>query len=320
MAQVSRKTELDTLFFQTPQRARFLRRSGPTTAQTLTVAAAKRAMSSAGRRAEVSDSAPSILSSDRQIFAIDAHSNSALACARAQSRDSLTPMVANCRPRKPSKKPQYALAFSLYCDGVDWPEIARKTGLPQELVERCAAQQNWANKRGKLAGSESIAALETRLQAQNVVDSTLVRASQESAETLAQAYVRLIGEASALPTEPYADAEAAKLTEQERYRHHCTMIERKAGLMRIATSGLRELIETAQNVGLLKVERGGKPSDGSDDRDKPIDLSKLTQLNIAIVQATSGNGPAKVLAQIATPASDDLRNVEPIPVDAKMAG
>lgn len=83
------------------------------------------------------------------------------------------------------------------------------------------------------------------------------------------------------------------------------MIEAKAQTMKIATQGLRELIETAQHVGLLKVERGGKPQDGRGD-DGPIDLSKLTQLNIAIVQATQAGQPAKVVAQLAT--GDDLRN------------
>lgn len=110
----------------------------------------------------------------------------------------------------------------------------------------------------------------------------------------------LIRAASVLPIEPFADETGVKLTEAERDRRHRHLIRDKSEVMRTATAGLRELIETAQNVGLLKVERGGKTPDGHDDRDKPIDLAKLTQLNIAIVQATGGQ-QSKVLAQLSAP-------------------
>ena len=221
------------------------------------------------------------------------------------------------RTRKASKKPQYASAFELFCDGRDFAFIASQTGLPQSQVERCAVDQNWERRRGAILGAKSVAAAETRLQAQAVVDSTLVNATRDAAHTLAKSYVRLIEEASALPTEPFADEQDTKMTEAERDRAHRRLIRDKTEVMKLATSGLRELIETAQNVGLLNVERGGKTPEGGADRDKPIDLSKLTQLNIAIVNATNGNGASRMLAQVSAPGADDLRKSEPVTVQAE---
>lgn len=207
---------------------------------------------------------------------------------------------------KPSRKPAYAKAFTLFCEGKSLAEISHAVAISEENLAACADSQNWTKRRGLLVGHRSVAAAETRIQAQIAVDSTLVSATQSAASTLATAYVRLIEEASALPTEPFADETAATMTAAERDRRHRHMIRDKSEIMKVATSGLRELIETAQGVGLLKVERGGKVPDGHDDRDKPIDLAKLTQLNIAIVQAT--NGRPQVLAQLSEPAE---RNVTP---------
>lgn len=122
---------------------------------------------------------------------------------------------------------------------------------------------------------------------------------------MAEAYVKLIAEAAALPTHPYADQweGGVKPTESQKDRQSRHMLRDKVDIMKAATGGLRELIETAQNVGLLKVDRGGKTPDGGDDRDKPIDLAKLTQLNIAIVQATGATG-ARVVAQLAEPTQE----------------
>lgn len=221
---------------------------------------------------------------------------------------------------RPSKKPQYAHAFSLFCEGLDFPVIADKTGLSVDLLARCAETQSWVSRRSRVAGVDAVKAAETRLQAQAAVDSTLVNATRDAAHTLAKSYVRLIEEASALPTEPFADEQAAKMTEAERDRAHRRLIRDKTEVMKLATSGLRELIETAQNVGLLNVERGGKTPEGGADRDRPIDLSKLTQLNIAIVNATTGNGAARMLAQVSAPNADDLRKSEPVTVQAETVG
>lgn len=214
------------------------------------------------------------------------------------------------RARKQSKKPQYAHAFTLFCDGLDLPSIAAQTGLREDMIAHAAETQGWVSRRSRIAGVDAVKAAENRLAAVSRVDCTLVNATEEAANTLASAYVTLIRAASALPIEPFADETADKLTEAERDRRHRHLIRDKAETMKLATNGLRELIETAQNVGLLKVERGGKTPDGHDDRDKPIDLSKLTQLNIAIVQATNGQG-ARVVAQLANgeKSADDLRNV-----------
>lgn len=221
---------------------------------------------------------------------------------------------------KPSRKPLYAKAFVLFCEGKSLRDCAISTGISEENLAACAESQNWIKRRGLIVGSRAVAHAETRITAQIAVDSALVSASQSAAQTLATAYVRLIEEASALPTHPFAGPNDAKPDENERYRQECAMIERKAEVMRKATSGLRELIETAQNIGLLNVERGGKTPEGGSDRDKPIDLSKLTQLNIAIVNATNGNGASRMLAQVSAPSADDLRKSEPVTVQAETVG
>lgn len=168
------------------------------------------------------------------------------------------------------------------------------------MVEKTAVHQHWQEKKGRYAGVVAVAAAETRLQAQVAVDSTLVRATQTAAETLANAYVQLITEAAALPTHPLANADGTPVDSSEAYRATRAMLDAKADTMRKATEGLRELIATAQNVGLLKVDRGGKAPEGDGRDDKPIDLSKLTQLRIAIVQA-NGQAP-RVAAELAEPA------------------
>jgi hypothetical protein len=188
--------------------------------------------------------------------------------------------------QKHSKKPLYAQAFRLFCEhGLSPGEIAQKLALPIDALTDTIVRQRWAERKATLAGQHAVAAAETRLQAQVAVDSTLVRATQSAAETLANAYVQLITEAAALPTHPLANADGSTVDPQEAYRATRAMLDAKADTMRKATEGLRELIATAQNVGLLKVDRGGKPPEGDGRDDKPIDLSKLTQLRIAIVQA-----------------------------------
>lgn len=162
------------------------------------------------------------------------------------------------------------------------------------MISRAADTQSWVMRRSRIAGIDAVKAAENRLASQVRTDSTLVSATESAASTLAAAYVRLIEEASALPTHPFAPEDGTTLSQSERYRQERAMIEAKAETMRKATEGLRELIETAQHVGLLKVDRGGKSPDGdAHERDKPIDLSKLTQLNIAIVQAR-GQAPQVV--------------------------
>jgi hypothetical protein len=207
------------------------------------------------------------------------------------------------RQRKASKKPQYAHAFTLFCDGLDFPAIAAQTGLREDLIARCAEMQGWVSRRSRVAGVDAVKAAENRLASQVRTDSALVQATESAAFTLAGAYVKLIEEAASLPTRPYVEPTGDKPSENELYRQSRSMIEAKAQTMKLATSGLRELIETAQNVGLLKVDRGGKTPDGGDDRDKPIDLAKLTQLNIAIVQATGATG-ARMVAQLAEPTQE----------------
>ena len=226
------------------------------------------------------------------------------------------------RPRKNSKRALYLSAFELFCDGKSLAECAATTGLDLALLERCAHTQNWQRRQAQLLGASAVGRAETRLQAKAAVDNTLVNATRSAAQTLAQAYVKLIEEAASLPTHPYAAQGDDKPDANETYRQECAMIDRKADTMRKATEGLRELIETAQNIGLLEYERGGKPQGGNGGGDgdgKPLDLSRLTQLNIAIVQATNGQ-PQRVAATLA-PASgetrSDLRNSEPITVDAK---
>lgn len=206
------------------------------------------------------------------------------------------------RPRKFSKKAQYALAFELFCEGRDLASIASQTALDFTQLARCAELQNWPRRRAELAGKKAVVATETRLQAQIAVDSALVNATQSAAATLAEAYVKLIAEAADLPTRPYASL-GEQPDENEKMRQAKHLMRDKVEIMKAATGGLRELIETAQNVGLLKVDRGGKTPDGGDDRDKPIDLAKLTQLNIAIVQATGGQG-TRVVAQLAEPTQE----------------
>lgn len=212
------------------------------------------------------------------------------------------------RQRKASKKPQYAHAFQLFCDGVDLPAIAAQTGLREDMISQACVTQGWTARRSRIAGIDSVKAAENRLSSQIRTDSTLVNATENAATTLAGAYVRLIEQAAALPVEPFADSQAEKLTEAQRDRAHRHLLRDKVEVMKLATSGLRELIETAQGVGLLKVERGGKTPEGGDDRDRPIDLAKLTQLNIAIVSAT--NGRQQVLAQLSEPTAEPV-NVTP---------
>lgn len=212
---------------------------------------------------------------------------------------------------KPSRKPAYAKAFRMFCEGKPLGEIAIATGVSEENLAACAESQNWVKRRALIVGHHAVTAAETRIQAQIAVDSTLVSGVRSAANTLTTAYVRLIEQASALPVEPFPDESATKLTEAERDRAHRRLIRDKTEVMKLATSGLRELIETAQNVGLLKVERGGKTPDGDTDRDKPIDLSKLTQLNIAIVQATGAGNGSRVLAQLSEPRQPE--NVTPSP-------
>lgn len=217
------------------------------------------------------------------------------------------------RARKESKKPQYAHAFTLFCDGVDFATIALKTGLREDMIAHAAETQGWVQRRSRIAGVDAVKAAENRLASQVRTDSTLVNATETAAGTLAAAYVRLIEQASNLPVEPYADEQATKLTEAERDRAHRRLIRDKTEIMKLATSGLRELIETAQGVGLLKVERGGKVPEGGDDRDRPIDLAKLTQLNVAIVNATGGANGARpiITAELVAPSRADPVNVTP---------
>lgn len=222
-------------------------------------------------------------------------------------------VVASKSP-KPSKKPLYHKAFTDYVASKgSLPEIATRYGLMPDVLIRLAEAQKWEHRRSLLAGESRISATESRLHAQAHVDSTLCTATESIASRLADAYVSLITGITSLPVEPYADATALgepPMTEQERYRQHCQMIERKVGLQRQATEGLREMIETAQAVGLLLVAPGSRK--GGDDQDKPIDLSKLTQLNVAIVAATAGR-PAQVMVQLGSEATGqgDLRNVTP---------
>lgn len=201
--------------------------------------------------------------------------------------------------KKYSKKPLYAQAFTLFCEGVAIGEIARRLQLPPDALADTVLRQRWTARRSTLAGAHSVAAAETRLQAQTNVDRTLCTATEQAASTLAASYVTAIEQICALPVE--MEAENGEIeTAGARYRQRCHMIERKISLQKAATEGLRELIATAQNVGLLKVERNGRDRDGRNDDDKPIDLSKLTQLNIAIVQATSaGKQGATVVAELA---------------------
>jgi hypothetical protein len=213
-----------------------------------------------------------------------------------------------------SKRKQYASAFERFVNGEKLDAIADILGLDFATLERCATLQNWQQRRGRVLGATAVQAAETRLQAGAVVDQTLVSATRDAAQTLAAAYVRLIAEASELPTHPYAAADGSKPDANEHYRQCRGMIEAKAQTMKLATSGLRELIETAQNVGLLKVERGdGRGGHGRNgDDDKPIDLSKLTQLRIAIGNASVSG--AVMVAELSTPSAGNAISAEPVNV------
>lgn len=202
--------------------------------------------------------------------------------------------------RKRSKKPLYAIAFSLWCEGKDLPEIARKTGLPLASLAEASQSQRWAQRRAMVADTQALEVVESRIHTQSRVDATLCRATEDAANALSASYVAIIRDIAGLSVdaEPEVENPAIVPTKGELRRQHVHLLREKIELQKLATEGLREMIATAQAVGLLKVDQRSARNGGPQaEDDKPIDLSKLTQLNIAIVQATKDR-PAQVLAQL----------------------
>lgn len=201
--------------------------------------------------------------------------------------------------RKPGKKGLYAEAFRLFVEGESLPEIAGKTGIPVERLADTSIAQNWAKRRANVAGAKECEIIEHRIHTQARVDVTLCRATEEIADQLASSYVSTIKKICELSVEAEQEHPDIVLGKQEARRQHVHRLRERIELQKLATEGLREMIATAQQVGLLRVDSRGRGGATSQD-DAPIDLSKLTQLRI-LVEATAG--PAEKRAETAIDAT-----------------
>lgn len=196
--------------------------------------------------------------------------------------------------RRGAKKPLYAEAFRLYIEGESLPEISRKTSLPVEQLAQTVHAQNWAKRRANVAGAKECEIVEHRIHTQSRVDATLCRATEQIADQLASSYVSTIKKICELSVEAEQEHPDIVLGKPEARRQHVHRLREKIELQKLATEGLREMIATAQQVGLLRVDSRGVRGQNADDA--PIDLSKLTQLRI-LVEATAK--PAEKRAETA---------------------
>lgn len=201
--------------------------------------------------------------------------------------------------RKPSRKPLYADAFRRFVEGESLPQISHATGLPIDQLADVCERQNWSKRRATIAGAKECEIVEHRIHTQSRVDATLCRATEDAANALAASYVATIRKICELSVEAEQEHPDIVMGKPEARRQHVHRLREKVELQKLATEGLREMIATAQQVGLLRVDSRGIRGQSQDDA--PIDLSKLTQLRI-LVEATAAK-PAEKRAENAIEAT-----------------
>ena len=132
-----------------------------------------------------------------------------------------------------------------------------------------------------------LAVSETRLAVKARIDAEICETVGRTVHELCGHFENMVRVACALPIEPHEeprDHESIALSaaeRQERYRQHCQMIDRKLELSNAVVGGLQVLIDAARSLDLLHTEPRSKSGSATGD----LDLTKLTTLNLTLVQA-----------------------------------
>ncbi len=191
---------------------------------------------------------------------------------RAQVRETVT------------KKELYSEAFNLYVSDVNTPDlvaIARQLKLRAETLIAHAENSRWAERRAFLASRIASGQAEQRVSAQLAVDRQLVQSTVKAVEKWTGSLLEIIDRVGMLPTEPDASEVSG---EEELIHKRSKLLANKLDLLKASIEGFREMTATTLNLGLLKARKGEPVGDESG----KLDLSKLTTLNLAIVQASAG--------------------------------
>lgn len=194
--------------------------------------------------------------------------------------------------RTPEEKQElFIQAFDLYMNdprNLNVVQIARELKMEPAMLMRYAQNKGWEQMRLQQRSLVSTVQNDRRIETAKRVDERVVESADMAIKKASSVYLEVIERIAAMPLDPM-DVPDDELDKDDhgnvkRRPKRAKLMEEKVFLMNQAMDGFMKMASGAQGIGLVLNNKG---LDGKSTAD---DLSKLTQLNVLLLDIHNNGG------------------------------